>query len=205
MRLVIRAALIAAALVGPVAGGVAAQAAPKLAYINSQRLLSDAPGRAEAEATFQKELQTYQAQVKRMGDSLRTMVEAYEKAASTLSPAAREERQKAIRTKEQEFQQRTNQLDQRAGARQDSLTRPILDRIQKAIEAERAAGGYAMIFDAGSQAGVLVAADKSLDITEKVLARLRTMESASTAGAPSPAGPAAAPAGATRPKTPPRD
>lgn len=200
MKSILRAAALVAVLLGTFAGGAAAQAAPKFAFINSQRLLAEAPGRAEAEQSFQKELQGYQAEVKRMGDSLRTMISTYEQSAATLSPAAKEERQKTIRGKEQEYQQRTNAIDQKAAARQEELTRPILDRIQKAIEAERSEGGYAMIFDAGSQAGVLVAADKTLDLTEKVLGRLKTMQAVAAPAATRPAGPAATPAGATRPK-----
>ena len=38
----------------------------------------------------------------------------------------------------------------------------------------RAAGGYAMIFDAGAQGTSIVAADKSLDLSDRVIAQLKT-------------------------------
>ena len=78
-------------------------AAPKIAYINSQIILQQAPGRAEAEAQFEKEMATYRQQVQRMGDSLNTMIAAYNKEEVSLSPAAKESRQKAIREKERAF------------------------------------------------------------------------------------------------------
>jgi len=92
------------------------------------------------------------------------------------------------------------------------LVQPIMERVQKVISEIRTEDGYAMIFDAGSNAGVLVAADTTLNITNKVLAKMGvkpTAQAAPGAGAPTaaqrPAGgaPLAAPAGVTRPKSPP--
>lgn len=202
----IRSATVAVVLVAGLAAAAAAQGGPKIAYVNSQKLLAQAPGRAEAEAQFQKEVGDYQSQVKRMGDSLKALVAAYDKQELVLSPAAKATKQKEIQAKEAEFQQRTNQLEQRASAREAELTRPILDQVQKAIEAERADGGYAFILDAGSSAGVVVAADTTLDLTDRVLARLRTMATGPgpKTNAPAPAGaPVAAPAAVSRQKTPP--
>jgi outer membrane protein len=190
MHVFVRMAALLALLV---AGASSAAAQQKFAYINSQTLLQQAPGRAEAEAQFQRELQAYQTEVKRMGDSLKTMVDAYEKEQLVMSPAAKEAKQKEIAGKEQEYQQRTAELERKAAAREDELTRPILENIRKAIEAVRAQEGYAFIFDVAAN-GSVVAVDKNLEVTNEVLARLRT-----TAAAPArpPAGPVAKPAGAS--------
>ena len=184
---------------------------PKIAYLNSQIILQQAPGRAEAEAQFEKEMATYRQQVQRMGDSLQTMIADYNKAELSLSPAAKETRQKAIRDREAAYQKRTQDLEQAAQQRQVQLIQPVTEKIQKIIADIRAEENYAMIFDAGSNAGVLVAADTTLNITNKVLARMgvKTPVAANapttpTPAAPQPAGaPLAAPAGVTRPKTPP--
>jgi outer membrane protein len=215
MRNVFRAAPLALALAALAAASPAAaqqqQGVPKIAYLNSQIILQNAPGRAEAESQFEKEMTGYRQQVQRMGDSLQTMIADYNKAEISLSPAAKETRQKAIRAREDAFQQRTQQLEQQAQQRQMQLVQPIMEKIQKVISDIRAEENYAMIFDAGSNAGVLVAADTTLNITNKVLARMgvKTPVAANapttpTPAAPQPAGaPLAAPAGVTRPKTPP--
>jgi outer membrane protein len=57
-----------------------------------------------------------------------------------------------------------------------------MESLQKVIEQVRAEEGYAMIFDVATQTSVIVAADKSLDITEKVLAKVKA------AGPPKPVG-----------------
>ena len=200
MHVLVRTAALLALLVAGTSSAVAQQ---KFAYINSQTLLQQAPGRAEAEAQFQRELQTYQVEVKRMGDSLKTMVDAYEKEQLVMSPAAKEAKQQEIAAKEQEYQQRTAELERKAAARENELTQPILENIRRAIETVRAESGYSFIFDVASN-GAVVAVDKNLEVTNEVLAKLRTTASV-TPNMPA-GGPVAKPAGASStPKNPPRN
>lgn len=202
MRVFLRAASAALVLVTLAAGGAAAQTGQKFAYIRSSVLLEQAPGRAEAEAQFDRETGAYGAQIKRMSDSLNAMVAEFEKSQASLSAAVRETRGKAIQTRQAEYERRTRDLQQKAQTRQGELVQPILDRVKQAIEDARIEGGYAFVFNA-DQGSAIVAMDKNLDITDRVLAKLR---SSSASVAPKPAGaPTAAPSGVTRPQTPPRD
>ena len=205
MRLFVRSILVACAAV-VIPATAQAQQAIKLAYVNSQQILSQAPGRAEAEATYEREANGYRAQVQRMGDSLNTLIQAYDKDVVTLSPAAKDTRQKAIRDKEAEYQRRAQELEQRMNQRQAELVQPIMDRVQQALNDIRTQEGYTMIFDVATASPAIVSADKNLDITEKVLARLRTMGTGTAARpstpAPAPAGAQAKPAGVTRPSRP---
>ena len=202
MRVFLRAASAALMLVGATAGSAAAQSGQKFAYIRSSVLLDQAPGRVEAEAQFDKETGTYREQIKRMSDSLNVMVAEFEKAQPSLSAAARDTRGKGIQAKEAEYQRRTRELEQKAQQRQGELVQPILDRVKQAIEELRIEGGYSFVFNA-DQGSSIVAMDKNLDITDRVLAKLRS----GMASAPRPAtgAPTAAPSGVTRPQTPPRD
>ncbi|MBW7934914.1 MAG: OmpH family outer membrane protein [Gemmatimonadaceae bacterium] len=189
-------------------------AAVKVAYVDTRELLDKAPGRTEADAQWKKEAQAMQDQVQRMQDSLQAMITAYQKAEATLSPAARETRQKSIGDKEQEYQTRTQALDLQAQQRQAQLLQPIIDQIKVALEDIRKEEGLTMILDVGSQANPIVAIDKNLNITDKVLVKLRSMPvpqvavptapaGAAKPPATPPAGPVAAPAGAAKPKVPP--
>lgn len=203
MRLLLRACSIALAtsliLVGN-AGAQASQAPPspaKIGYINSAQLLQQAPGRAEAEAQFEREVGTYRQQIQRMDDSLRTMMAAFDRDAPKLDSATRETRRTTIGRREVEYQGRARGLDSTMQARQAQLVKPIMERVQSVIEAIRAEDNYSVILDVGSQVSVVVAADKRLDLTDRVLARLKTQ-------GPPPAAPASGtipqPAGVTRPK-----
>lgn len=214
MRSTVRSLLVAAVLGAVLPASAAAQSAtsggaaaapPRIVYIRSQEIIASAPGRAEAEAQFQREMTGYRQQLQRMGDSLNAMVAEYNKQEVILSPAAKESRQKEVRAKEEQFQQRTQQLEQQAQQREAELVRPIMEQINGIIQTIRAEEGYAMVFDAGSASGVVVAADTSLDITVKVIARLKAAGPVSARTSPGkPAGaPVSQPAGVTRPKTPP--
>ncbi len=196
MRALFRAAPVALALVTALSGPASAQG-QKFAYIQSSVLLDQAPGRVEAEAQFNKETDVFKEQIKRMSDSLNAMVATFEKSQATLAAAARESRAKDIQAKEQSYQVRTRELEQKANQRQSELVQPILDRIKIAIEDVRVEGGYSFIFNA-DQGSPIVALDKNLNITDRVLAKLRS-GSVSAAPPKPPAGaPAAAASGVTR-------
>lgn len=207
MRSLVRAGSLALVVTALVAVEGRAQSAPKFGYVNSQQLLRDAPGRAEAQNTFEREMSSFQQMVQRMGDSLKVMIEEYDKQEATLSPAAKDGRQKAIREKEAEYQERVRKIEADAQKRQAELIQPIMGSIMKVIDDIRAAEGYTMIFDVGATSGVIVSADKNLDITDKVMARLRLAGGLRTTppAATRPAGAALpAPSGASRPKPPPK-
>jgi outer membrane protein len=198
MRVLLRAGFLALATSLIIAATAAAQAPSatvgKIAYINSAQLLREAPGRAEAEAQFDREVGVYRQQIQRMDDSLRVLVASFERDAPKLDSAARETRRKSVGQREVEYQTRARGLDSTMQARQAQLVKPIMERVQSVIEAIRTEDGYAMIFDVGSQTSVVVAADKKLDLTERVLARLKSQPATPATGA------VPQPAGVTRPK-----
>ena len=197
MRSFFRVAPVALALIAASSGRAQAQG-QKLAYIQSSILLDQAPGRAEAEAQFVKETDVYKEQIKRMSDSLNAMVAAFEKKQASLTPAQRETQGKEIQAKEAGYQTRTRELEQKANQRQSELVQPILDRIKLAIEDIRVEGGYAFIFNA-DQGSPIVALDKNLNVTDRVLTKLRA--GGATAAKPAATGaPTAAPSGVTRPQ-----
>jgi len=195
MRELLRAAPVALALLTALSLPVRAQGV-KVAYVQTSVLLDQAPGRAEAEAQFDKETGGYREQIKRMSDSLNAMVADFQKRQATLTPAARETQGKGLQAKEQEYQRRTQELEQKAQGRQSELVQPILDKVKAAIEEVRVEGGYAMIFNA-DQGSPIVAVDKSLNVTDRVLSKLKGTTAAAPAPRPSSATPA--PSGVTRP------
>jgi outer membrane protein len=195
MRALLRAAPVALALLAALSLPARAQGV-KVAYVQTSVLLDQAPGRAEAEAQFDKETGTYRDQIKRMSDSLNAMIADFQKRSASLTAAARETQGKGIQAKEAEYQKRTQELEQKAQGRQSELVQPILDKIKGAIEEVRVEGGYAMIFNA-DQGSPIVAVDKSLNVTDRVLSKLKGTTAAAPAARPSATTPA--PSGVTRP------
>ncbi|MEO5589529.1 MAG: OmpH family outer membrane protein [Gemmatimonadaceae bacterium] len=196
MRGLIRVALLLLIAGVVPAGTAAAQATPKFGFINSAAILAEAPGRLDAENRFKSEVTAYQAQLQRMSDSLQTMAATFDKDAAKLDSATRVARARTIQDRETAYQTRARDLDAKMQNRQAELIRPIMENLQKIIEQVRAEDGYAMIFDVATQTSVIVAADKSLDLTQKVLTRVKA------APAPKPTANVAVPqpAGVTAPK-----
>lgn len=200
MTSITRAALGALAFTVVAVAASAAQTATKIAYVNSQKLLPQAPGFADAQATVETEAEGVKAQEQKMSDSLQTMIADYTKLQPTLTAAQKTQHETTIKKKQQDFQQRAQQLEARATQHQAQLIQPIMDQIRQIIDQMRAEGGYAMIFDAGSQSGVVVSADTALDLTDKVIARLATSAPPKPAAKPPSAPvPSTKPTGVTRP------
>jgi len=176
-----------------------APAAQKFAFINSQAILAAAPGRVEAEAQFQKEMEGLRAQVTKLGDSLNTLQQQFQKEEVSLSPAVKETRLKSLRERSDDYQSRVQKLNEQAQQREGELMQPILESVRKVLDDVRAEGGYAFIFDVAA-GSFIVSADKNLDITDRVVAKIKL--SAPRVAAPKPApGPTSAPAGLKKPPT----
>ena len=111
-----------------------AQAPLKIGFINSQALLAQAPGAAEASQQFDQELGNMRAQLQPMAEELDSMIAQFEAQSMTLSEQARRQRQQTIAQKQGELQQAAAQMEQQAEQRRAELVQPIMDRISEIIE-----------------------------------------------------------------------
>ena len=158
------------------AAPAAAQSATvKVAYVNSQTILSQIPGRTRVDSMFEADLAGYKAIAMKLQDSLQAMVATYRKVEPTLTVAQKEARTSKISEFQNNVQQKMSDLEQQSQARQMELNRPLVDQVKLVLEDVRVEGGYTMIFDVGGQVNPIVAIDKNLDITDRVTAKLRTM------------------------------
>lgn len=148
----------------------------KLAYINSNEIIAQAPGAAEAQATFEREMARWRSQVTALADSLQEMIRQYEQQQVMLSPEARQQRQAEINQRRLEYQQRTSNVEETAQRRQQELVAPIFESVSNVLAQVREEEQYTMIFDAA--AGALIAADTTLDITSLVIQRLQAQQGA---------------------------
>ena len=171
MRKFLTFAVAAAGLALAATSPLSAQATGKIGYIDSRKVITEAPGAAEARTTLEKEMTGWQAQLKAMDDSLATIMQQYQQQSVMLSADAKKAKETEITAKQTGWQQKAQALQEQAGQRQEALMKPIMDKIQKAINDIRQAEGYAIIFDMSSQA--MVAADPALDLTDKVISKLK--------------------------------
>ena len=196
-------ALVGAATVLAVSGAapLVAQSSPtpqRFAYVDTRLILDAAPGRAEAEAALQKEAAGWDAEVKKMQDANIALISDFQKKSATMTQAERDKQTKYIQDKQAEWQKRNDSIQAVADRRKTEMLQPILDQIKLALEDVRKASGVDVIFDVNAN-NTIVAIDKNLNLSDRVIARLRVL------GAPSipikadtpakPAAPASKPSG----------
>ena len=192
MRTSFRAA--AAALVfTAVAGVVQAQgtAAPvKLGYVNTALLMQAAPGRPAAESLYAKDARAFVAQQKVWSDSLQKLVGNYTKAEPAMTAAKKATEQEKIQGIQNTFENMNTLGQQKLQQRQSEVLAPLMELVRSAIDDIRSEGGYSFIFS-GDENSPIVSADKNLDLTEKVIGRLKTMAAKTATPTPSSMAPAA--------------
>ena len=169
----VRPILPAALLLGTIlAAGPAEAQTLKIGYVDSQQILAGAPGAKEAQAQFDKDVQSYNAEAQQVRDELNRMQQELQSQSLTLSKEAKANREQELQTKTQQAQQRMQQLDQQAQRRKQELVQPVLDKINAVIDSIRTEGHYTFILDMA--AGSILAADSTFDLTQEVIRRLAT-------------------------------
>jgi Skp family chaperone for outer membrane proteins len=154
--------------------GATASAVPqRIAFIRSRTILDSTPGYTAAESTFAREFQGMRDEVQKLQQQLDSAVQAFDQALIALSPAAKDAKRHDLQQMQDRMNQRSSELDSRARARNQELLGPFQTRINTIIQGIRAEGNYGIIFDADAQNNGIVAADLTLDLTSKVIARVR--------------------------------
>jgi outer membrane protein len=156
-------------------GSLAAQQAggPKIAYVNTQAILKQTPGYVKAESTFTKELANYRVEVQKLQASLDSAASDFDQQSVMLSPTQRAAKRKDLQAQQQKLEQRTQELQRQAATRERELLDPIQSKVNSVIEGVRAAGNYAIIFDVSAPNNGIVTADKTLDLTQRVIQQLK--------------------------------
>ena len=166
----------------------------KFAYLDSRAVLAATPGRPQAESLFAREMIGFRAEVTRLQAQLDSAVAEYQRASAAMTPTARANRERELRDMDTRTRARATELDQQAQQREQQLTAPIMQRVTAVIEGIRAEFNYTFIFDVAAQGNPIVAADRSIEITQLVIQRLQAA-GLPPAGAPD----AAAQTGAVQP------
>lgn len=111
-----------------------AMAQVKMAHVNSQKLLDTLPSRKEA----MKKLQEFEAsgvkELQEMEADFNKALADYEKKRPDLSPMLIKIEEEKLMKKQQNIQDRQESLSQEMQIYSQELNKPILERVQKAVE-----------------------------------------------------------------------
>ena len=150
-----------------------AQGAQKIGYINAREVLLATPGYAQAESLYNRELAGFRAEVEGLQASLDSAAADFEQKSVMLSATAKTAKRRDLDAQRDRLEQRANELRDKAAQREQELLSPLHSKVNDAIESVRAEGGYALIFDVSANDGMIVAADKSLNVSDKVIAKIK--------------------------------
>jgi outer membrane protein len=149
-------------------GGTAAAQVMKVGYIDSDRIFTEYSEWSKAQEEFNTDYKAWDEEAQQMQTELEDMMAEYEKQRLILSDAKKKEREAAIEAKRQALDAYTKRVfgpNGEAEKRNNALIKPLLEKINTAIEQLATEENYDFIFNSSG----LAYAKKEYDITDKIL------------------------------------
>ena len=165
--------LIVLALCILTAAAVPAVAEVKIGYIDTVKIFDNFKETIEAEEVYKKEVEIWKKQAEEMEADLARMREEIQSQSLMLSAEKLEEKKLIFDQRMKEYQKFMQDIfgeNGEAARRNKELTEPIVEKINGIIEIVAEEEGFTLVLD--SSQGVIVYADKEIDITDMIIARL---------------------------------
>ena len=159
--------LLAAFVVAP----MCLMAQVKLGYVNPMEIFNVMPEKATAESTLKTASEKYETEFKNLQTAFQKKADDYEKADkdATTPQAIKDRHMQELQEEYQKIQNFQQTAAQDIQRQQEQLPAPIQQKLQDAIKAVGAEGGYTFIYDTSSLLYVGTGAE---DLTAKVKAKL---------------------------------
>ena len=138
----------------------------KIAFVNSQKILNDAPQAARAKKKLEKDFEKRDQDLQRIAKQLQGMQEALDKNAVTMAESERRAKEREFAELNRDFQRKQREFREDLSQRQNEETAAIFERVNKVIKQIAEAEKYDIIFQEA------VYANPRIDITDKVIKAL---------------------------------
>jgi outer membrane protein len=145
---------------------VGALADSKIGFVNSQKILNDAPQAARAKKKIEKDFEPRDQDLARIAKQLKTMQENLDKNAVTMAEAERRTKEREFGDLNREFQRKQREFREDLSQRQNEEMAAIFERVNKIIKQIAETEKYDIIFQEA------VYANPRIDITDKVIKAL---------------------------------
>ena len=147
------------------------QAQVKIAHVNTAEILDAMPDKAKAEKDLEKYYGELQSQLQTMAQEYQTKMQDYEANQATMSNLVKQSKEKEIIDIQNRIQQFQANAESEFENKRAELLKPILDKIQNAINQVGKEKGYTYMLDLATGAAVYVG-DDAVDATKDVKAKL---------------------------------
>ena len=153
-----------------------AQSATKIGYIDSQVILAQYPAAVKAQGEIQSAINKVKASMDSLGQAYQQSLADYQKQSNMMTDAKKKEVQQQIMTMENEYNSLRGKLDQNGEVSQLSqkLMKPIIDKIKTTVEEVAKKEGVKLVLEKNDQLQSIWYAEPSMDLTYKVLDKLKT-------------------------------
>lgn len=138
----------------------------KIAFVNSQKILNDAPQAARAKKKLEKDFEKRDQDLQRIAKQLQGMQEALDKNAVTMAESERRAKEREFAELNRDFQRKQREFREDLSQRQNEETAAIFERVNKVIKQIAEAEKYDIIFQEA------VYASPRIDITDRVIKAL---------------------------------
>ena len=148
-----------------------ANAQVKIAHVNTAEILDAMPDKATAEKSLEKYYGELQSQLETMAKEYQTKMQDYEANQATMSNLVKQSKEKEIIDLQTRIQQFQSNAEGEFEAKRAELLKPILDKIQNAINTVGKEKGSTYVLDLAPGAAGSVGTD-AIDCTKDVKAKL---------------------------------
>ncbi len=138
----------------------------KIGFVNSQRILNDAPQAARAKKKIEKDFEKRDQELQRISKQLQGLQETMDKNSVTMAESERRAKEREFGELNRDFQRKQREFREDLSQRQNEEMAAIFERVNKIIKQIAEAEKYDIIFQEA------VYANPRIDITEKVIKAL---------------------------------
>ena len=148
-----------------------ADAQMKIAYVNSAEIMEAMPESAKVRTNLENYYGELQSQLQTMLTEYQNKVQDYEANQASYSNLVKQSKEKEIIDMENRIQLFRSNADEELAKKQEELLKPLLDKVQNAINAVGKEKGYTYIIDNAAGTLVYLGAD-AIDASKDVKAKL---------------------------------
>ena len=141
----------------------------KIGYVDSQTIIDMMPESAKIKQDLQAYYNELQAELQAMATEYQNKMRDYEANSATMSNILRQSKEKEIVDLQGRIQEFQANAESDLAAKQEELSKPMLDKIKAAIDDVVKSKGLAYVFE---KTVILSIGDSAIDITSDVKAKL---------------------------------
>ena len=143
-----------------------AMAEGKIGFVNSQKILNEAPQAARAKKKIEKDFEKRDQDLQRMAKQLQGLQESLDKNSVTMAESERRAKEREFGELNRDFQRKQREFREDLSQRQNEEMAAIFERVNKIIKQVAEAEKFDIIFQEA------VYASPRIDITDKVIKAL---------------------------------